>query len=67
MRLPSKRTRGLSKNISLQDENGSILVLLRPQTFKQADRQISGSLKQDTHECIFNGEYLSAVLEHEPL
>lgn len=67
MRLPSKRTRGLSKNISLQDENGSILVQLRPHTLKQADRQISESLKQDTHKYIFNGENLSAALEHKSL
>lgn len=43
--LPSKRTRGLSKNISLQEVNGSILVQLRPQTRRQAKRQISGSLR----------------------
>lgn len=42
--LPSNRTRGRSKNISLQDVYGTSLIQLLPQTFKQARRHISGSL-----------------------
>lgn len=45
-KLPSKRTRGLSRNISLQDLKGTSLVQLRPHTLKQAERQISGSLRK---------------------
>lgn len=44
-KLPSKRTRGLCRNISLQDLKGTSLVQLRPHTLKQAERQISGSLR----------------------
>ena len=49
--IPSKRTRGLSKNISLQEVNGCILVELRPQTRRQAERQSSPSLQgKETHK-----------------
>lgn len=41
---PSNRTRGLSKNISLQEEYGTSLLQLLPHTFKQTWCQISGSL-----------------------
>ena len=50
---PSNRTRGLSKNISLQDVYGTSLIQLLPQTFKQAKRHISGSLGNKSTPLIY--------------
>lgn len=51
--LPSNRTRGLSKNISLQEVYGTSLIQLLPQTFKQAKRHISGSLGNKSTPSIY--------------
>lgn len=51
--LPSNRTRGLSKNISLQEVYGTSLIQLLPQTFKQAKRHISGSLGNKSTTSIY--------------
>lgn len=42
--LPSKRTRGRRRNMSLQDLKGTTLVQFLPHTLAQAKCQISGSL-----------------------
>lgn len=44
-RLPSKRTRGRFRNMSLQDLKGTKLVQFRPHTRTQAECQSSGSLQ----------------------
>lgn len=48
--IPSKRTRGRSRNICLHEVKGTILVQPRPQTRRQAERQISGSLEVTRRE-----------------
>ena len=53
---PSNRTRGLSKNISLQDVYGTSLIQLLPQTFKQAKRHISGSLGNKSTSIYLTGK-----------
>ena len=55
--LPSKRTRGLSRNICLQELKFANLVQFRPHTLMQAERQSSGSL-HNTKGNKSNGEHL---------
>lgn len=63
---PSNRTRGLSKNISLQDVYGTSLIQLLPQTFKQAKRHISGSLGNKCTTSIYlPGKPLSALRQEK--
>lgn len=50
--LPSKRTRGRCRNMSLQDLKGTNLVQFRPHTRTQAECQSSGSLERCKNETV---------------